>query len=231
MKYLLLLLPAFVSQSLQAQKKKIFTIQPGENIKYTIPVAEQYEFPAFQNGTVFFKNTRRSTATLNYFFLSRELSFIDARGDTVVISNPQEVKRVEIGGKEFYYAPGCFVKKDTLIGDKMLATTTFFELLSTKRVGAYGTETDGGVDSFGSFFDSKNGTKIEITPQVVTRIAKRQSLFISDRFLNFTPVTKKNIYTLYAEKGNQLAAYLKTHEVNFFSRQNVVDLIVYMNRQ
>jgi hypothetical protein len=231
MKYRLIFLFVFSCQLLQAQKNTVYTVQPGENVKEIIPMADQYEYPDFQRGVVYFGNGRKSSAILNYYLLTRELSFISPGNDTVVISNPGEVKKVEINTDVFYYALGCFVKKDTVIGDKVLAVTSFLKLLNSQRKGAYGIETDGGVDSYGSFFNSATGAKIDLTPQTVIRITKTKALFISDRFLNFTPVTRKNIFLLYPEKGNQLSAYLKSHEVDFFNRHDVIEMIQFMNTQ
>jgi hypothetical protein len=231
MKYQLIILFVIHCQLLSAQKNTVYTVQPGENVKEVIPLAEQYHYSDFQKGIVYFGNGRKSSAMLNYYLLTRELSFINTGNDTVVISNPGEVKKVEIGADVFYYAPGCFVKKDTVIGDKVLAATSFLTLLDAKRKGAYGIETDGGVDSYGSFFNSATGAKIDLTPQTVVRITKIKVLFISDRFLNFTPVNRKNIFSLYPEKSNQLSAYLKLHEVDFFNRNDIIELIRFMNTQ
>ena len=211
-----------------SQKAKYYTIQPGENILDIVPKSESYYYPDFENGIVFFKNGKRSSAKLNYNFIHEEILFITPVNDTLTIVNSEEVKYVSIGKDEFYYATNRFVKLDTTIGDVKLGVAGFFATVSKKRIGAYGTTTDGGSDSYGSYIIPDNA-KLNLTPNVVTTVVYSKALFISNKFNQFIPVNRKNIFSYYPEKEEKLKQYLKDHKVNFSEYEDVIALVKHMS--
>lgn len=212
-----------------SQAKKVYTVQPGENIQDVVPGKDMYEYSEFQAGAVIFKNGIRSNAKFNYNFVHEDIQFISSKGDTLVIANPEEVKSVVIGKDEYYYAVNRFVKSDTVIGSAKIGIAGFFTTISRKRVGAYGSTIDGGADSYGSYVVPTN-TKLNLTPNVVTTVAYRKAMFIGDRFNHFIPVTKKNIFSFYPEKERKLKDYLAKANVNFSNRADIVHLLAYMEK-
>lgn len=226
-KYISVLFFLHITFFTSAQRIKYYTVQPGESVLDIIPKAEMYEYSQFQQGVVSFKSGTRSLAKLNYNFVHEEILFINAQGDTLTIINPEEVKNVIIGANQFFYVPSRFVKLDTTIGEVQLATAGFFSTVSKKRIGAYGTTTDGGSESYGSYI-IPNNAKLELTPNVVTTVAYNKALFIGNKFNQFVPVTKKNVFSFYPEKEAQLKKYLQVKEVNFSSREDIIALIAHM---
>ncbi|MEJ8842363.1 hypothetical protein WG954_08210 [Lacibacter sp. H375] len=223
--FLLLFIGIYFISYTQAPKKYI--IQPGETILEVIPKNETFEYLKFEQGVVYFRDGKRSSAKLNYSFVYEEMLFIATNGDTLTILNPGETSSVVIGKDEFYHAGIRFVKLDTAIGDVKLGVSNFFATLSKKKVGAYGTTTEGGTDSYSSFI-VPNNTKLTLTPSIVTTVARRKALFIGNKFNQFIPVTKKNIVSFYPEKEAQLKKYFQGKEVNFSSREDIIALIAYM---
>lgn len=225
---LYLLVFACIHISANAQTQKFYTIQPGGNLLDVVPLSEMYEYPQFEQGIVFLKNGVNSAAKLNYHFIFEEIVFIDANGDTVTLANPAEVKQIYIGKDQFYYAGSRFVRLDTTIGDVKLAVAGFFTTANTKKVGAFGTSTEGAGVSQGGFI-APDGRKMNLTPNVITTIAYKKALFIGNRFNQFIPVNRKNVFSIYPEKEAKLKQYLDEHKISFFSRADVIDLILYMN--
>ena len=224
---LIVLLLTYLSPFAQTQKK--YTIQPGESLLEVVPKNEMYEYPVFQNGVVYFRNGVRSVARLNYNFINEEILFVSPENDTLTILNPNEVKSVSIGSDQFFYATNRFVKLDTVIGDIKIGVAGFFVVVGKRKVGAYGSTTDGGTDSYGSFVTPAN-VKLDLVPNIVTTIARRNALFVGNKFNQFITVTKKNIFSLYPEKEAELVKYLNNMKVDFTSRQDLVQLIEYMSR-
>lgn len=214
--------------SVSAQKAKRYIIQPGENMVNMIPVTEMYQYPQFQKGFVYFKDGTKSVAPLNYNLLQEEFYFIDPKGDTLTLINPEEVRSVMIGNDQFYYSNKRFLKLDTVIGDVELLNATFFTTLNKKKVGAYGTTTEEGT-AFSSYFVMPNESKLDLIPQVVTTVACRQSLFLSRKFDQFRIVTRSNLFLVYDKKKELLKSYLKNNKVNLSSRQDVLNLVLFMN--
>jgi hypothetical protein len=213
-----------------SQKIKNYTVQPGENILEIIPKADMYEYPQFEKGFIYFRSGAKSTSRVNYNFIYEEIFFINMKGDTLTLNNPEEVKMLTIGDDIFYLAGKRFVKSDTAIGEIRLAVATFFATVSKRKIGAYGTTTDAASDSYSTYV-MPNEVKLDLIPQVVTTIERQQALFIGNRFNQFQLVNRQNIFSLYAEKEVLLKKYLKENKVNFSSRQQIINLIVYMNNQ
>lgn len=213
-----------------SQKTKYYTIEPGENILKIIPKADFYEYSQFEKGYVYFWNGVKSTSPLNYNFIHEEIYFLDNKGDTLAMSNPEEVKMLTIGNDIFYYADKRFVKSDTVIGETKLATATFFTLVSNRKIGAFGTTRDAAYSDSRGTFVMITERDLNIVPQVVTTIARQQALYIGNKFNRFYPVNKKNVFGFYTEKHTELKRYLKENKVDFASRQQVINLIVYMSK-
>jgi len=227
----LLTLTGICSSAAYSQKTKYYTIEPGESILKVIPKADFYEYPKFEKGFVYFRNGVKSTSPLNYNFIHEEIYFLDNKGDTLAMSNPEEVKMLTIGNDIFYYADKRFVKSDTVIGEVKLAIATFFTLVSNKKIGAFGTTRDAAYSDSRGTFVMITERDLNIVPQVITTIARQQALYIGNKFNKFHPVSKKNVFEFYAEKQRQLKEYLKENKVDFTSRQEVINLILYMNKQ
>lgn len=211
------------------QAVKFYTIQPGGNLLDVVPQNEMYEFSQFEEGIVFLKNGVNSSAKLNYHFIFEEILFIDANGDTLTIANPEEVKYVYIGKDQFYYATNRFVKLDTTIGDIKLAIGSFFTTVNTKKIGAFGTSTEGAGVSQGGFI-APDGRKMNLTPNVITTIAYKKALFIGSKFNQFTPINRKNIFSIYPEKEAELQRYFSENKVDLSQYNEVIDLLTYMSK-
>lgn len=220
----------FICSSLlvTAQEIKYFTVNPGENILEKVPRDEVFAYEQFQQGIVLFKNGDKSGALLNYHYFFEEMMFVAQAGDTLALLNPNEVECVYIKSNQYFYTDNRFVKLDTTVGDIKIAVAGFFTTVNMKKMGAFGTATDGAMNQYVAF-TSPNGRRVDLTPNTVTTYSFRKILFVADKFNKFVPVTKKSVYALYPEKANSLKAYLQTHDVDFFSRKAVIELISYMN--
>jgi hypothetical protein len=212
-----------------AQKPKLYTIQPGDNILEQVPKKDWYQYPQFEKGAVHFRNGVNNGYLLNYNFLFGEMFFIGEKGDTLLVVNPDEIRLIAIADDQFYYDGSRFVKLDTILGDVKLATATFFGIYSQKKIGMYGTvEAEG--DNFGFTYVDPNVAKLDMVPAVTTVIGQQQSLHIGNKFNKFVPMSKKAVFASYPGKRSMLKQHLKTKRVNFSVRKDVVDLIVYMNQ-
>jgi hypothetical protein len=215
----------------EAQEVKSYTIQAGGNILEVVPVSDRYEYPQFQSGIVTFKNGVNSQAKFNYNFIYEAVQFISAKGDTLVISNPENVRLVTIENSTYYYIGQRYVKLDTVIGNAKIGVSGFFATVNKKRLGGYGLRTEGGADSYGAFaVPGANQVNINFAPNVETTVAYRRALFIGDQFNNFLPVTKKNIFAFYPDKEQKLKAFLDKEKINFTSKEDVIRLLEHMEK-
>lgn len=229
-KYIYLTVLFFLSYNFCfSQKIKTYTIKPGESVTEVIAKKDQYLYDGFQKGIVFFKSGAKSATRLNFFLIGEELHFITETADTLAVANPVEISSVSIGRDIFYFDTDRYLEQDTVIGETILATSFFIGTINTEKIGAFGSTTDGGTDSYGSFVAPSG--KVDLTPQVITTLALKRSLYIGDKYKKFIPVNKRNIYSVFSKKEQALKKYLSERTVDYFSRADIIQLVTFMSEQ
>jgi hypothetical protein len=213
----------------KAQNSKSYTIQAGGTILEVVPKNEMYEYAEFQPGMVTFKTGVNSQARMNYNYIYEAIQFISSKGDTLVISKPEDVKAVTIGNAAYYYVGERYVKLDTVIGKAQIGIAGFFAIINKKKIGGYGLRTEGGADSYGSFaVPGSNQANYNFSPNVETIVSYRRALYIGDQSNHFVPVTRKNILSFYSGDEKKLKAYLDNEKPSFTSREDLIRLLEYM---
>lgn len=216
-------------EALNGQSVQTFTIQPGENMLSVIPAAERMAFPDFQRGMIFFNNGSKSNALLNYSFLTQELLFVNAGGDTLALSNAKEVKMVQAPDGQLFNAGGRMVKKDTIVGNYTLAVGYAFSTADRRKVGAFGTTTDGATDSYIAL-DATNIGITEMTSQVQVVLSRKPYFFIGDSELKFVAAAKKQIAALFPGRQAEINRYIQEKQMNFSSRQELIALLHFLQQ-
>src|SRR5262245_16348829 len=85
-----------------SQEKKNYRVNPGQKVRDAIPMEEIFQYPSFSSGEVYFRNGSVTSAPLNYNNLFAEIQFIDAKKDTLSLSDEQTISYISIGADTFY---------------------------------------------------------------------------------------------------------------------------------
>lgn len=210
--------------SVMAQKT-IFTIMPGEKVESFVPDSVSYLYSSFKNGTVYFKDSRRVDAPLNYNSLFEEIMFIAPGGDTMALDNGALIKYVVITTDTFYFAD-FFVKNEGHFGDIRLASKGIFVIYDSNPMGAMGTKATGSVTTVRTLLT--RGESKTLTRQDVIKIRKETQFYIGDRFNNFKAANRKNLMDFFPEKSKKIREYLKNNSVNFNKRDDLSKIIVFL---
>jgi hypothetical protein len=219
-----------ITLSTKAQDNKVYVINPGEKINWVIPFAELYEYPAFKQGIVFFRNKTTGGGSMNYSHLSQEMFFIDNKGDTLAISEPKEVDSVMIGTDVFYNHADGFIKLDSSTSDARLGENIFFAVINRQMVGLYGQATNTSGNTIHNRFTSTSAAA-NLTVENIISLSKRQVFYISKRPNVFSQVNKKNISNVYGKKQNAFNVYMQLNDVNLSKRSDIVKLMAWMSGQ
>jgi len=223
MKSLILIGVSFLfSVNCFAQKRKIFKINPGEKVIETIPKEEMYSFTAFEDGTVLFKNNNFSKAKMNYNSLYGEMMFIDAKGDTLSITDETTIKLIAIKKDTFFVAAG-YLQLVADFGSIKLARKQFFSFVNRQKLGPFGEPTSATVDTYNRASSSTYFK--ELVPKEILTLAKNTELYIGDRFNNFKAVNKKNLAEFFSDKQKELSSYLKENKTDFSNEEEIKTLI------
>jgi hypothetical protein len=213
-----------------AQDQKNFIINPGQAVTQVIPFNEIYCLKSFSQGVVFFKNKTTGGGLLNFSYLTQEILFINPKGDTLALSEPKQVDSVIIGKNVFYNTDEGFVELDSMAGNVFLCRNYFFLVTNKQIVGAYGTPTNSGGNNTSNRFTSDFAASKMVAQDIMT-LSKRHTLYAGNRPGNLKAVSKKSLGNVFGKKQNAYSLYIQNNNVNFSSRQDVVQLITYMNQQ
>src|SRR4051812_23148091 len=137
MKYLLLNVVAIMLFNyLTYAQTDHWTVKPGENINSVLPTDVKFHYDKFTEGGVFFRDGKRSNASLNYNLLTEEMQFIAPMGDTLAVDNEATIRYIVIGNDSFYYDK-TYVQLITGNAIAKLAKKEALGISDVKKAGAY----------------------------------------------------------------------------------------------
>src|SRR6476620_10373140 len=131
MKTLCCLLGMVLSSSVFAQGSSLITIKAGEDISSVY--RQMYHYPDFIKGKVYFENGDSAGGRMNYNFVLAKMQFINAKNDTLVLSEDVPIKRLVLGRDSFAFESGNYL--ELLASDHRLAIRQSLELLDEQDVG------------------------------------------------------------------------------------------------
>jgi len=206
-----------------AQNTETIKVPAGHDIAEAISAYGIYRFPAFEKGSIFFRDGKMGRESFNYNILNDQLMYIDQKGDTLAIAAPEEIKKTAINGTVFYYD-----KKGWL---EAVEETPAASLLVKRRIrlhyekeGAFGiSNSTNGIDSYTSFVSGNASYHLYVSDEVtVKKITNYFLLTKDDRFL---PASRANFLSLFAKNKSQIDRYLDTHKVNFSKEEDLRQLL------
>lgn len=208
-----------------AQKTKYFTINPGEKISEVIPDSDKYTYPAFTTGAVYFRDSRKATAKMNYNSLFEEIIFINPAGDTLALDNAPTISYVVIGADTFYF-DNTFVKHIASYGEIKFAGKECFAIANINKVGAMDQVTPGSIETIKSVYTGTDSKELVI--QQVLKVRKETLYYFGDRSNNFKIANRKNLFDLFPGKTKKVKNYFKNNSVNFFNESDLKKMIIFL---
>lgn len=197
----------------QAQQKETIDLLPGVTTLEALQGA-LYTYPQFTEGIVVFKNGKGGKSRLNYCLLSNEMLYIDARRDTLALSNENDIKLVSLGKDTFYYHSKHFIQQLKNYGWLKIAQLKSIKEVDRKKIGAYGETITGATATLTSLNISKLYIQLGTADKIT--MVKETKYFVSNGTGNFSALTKNNVLKLLPpDKVAAAYKYLNTTEVDF----------------
>ncbi len=211
--------------AVQAQKKKFITVPAGSKVEDCIPFQERYRFPEFIDGNVFLRNGATAPTKLNYNFLLGDMEYIQAK-DTLSIANPADIMLIAFAADTFCYDNGYL---EIIRGGQVrVAVKQKLTLKEVLKKDSYGTSSsNSSTDSFSSIETTGKSYKLISNQDRV--FEKTIKYFLATTSNGFVPFNKKKALQLFPYKKLAIQEYLKTDEVNFDSRNDVLRLAGFLN--
>lgn len=210
----------------QAQGPKLYQIKPGEAYSDKIPASEIFHYPAFKTGRVHFKNNETGDGMLNYNALAGEIQFIDPKGDTLSLAEPETIRMVTIQADTFYYSDG-YLQTMASHNKQVLARKAGFRLVKSERVGAFDQAMPSGSQTVA--FVNLGGRRADLIARETLTLERFNEFYIGDRFRKFTPLNRKSLLKRYSDHTRDIEAYLQAQPVVFYNEADVLRLFSFLS--
>ncbi len=211
----------------KAQDRKIFKINPGEKVVYTIPFSEKYDSPAFRKGTVQFRNGAFGDALMNFNVLFGEMQFIDPKGDTLSISDPAAVKYITLDSNRYYFDKE-YVRLIHNYDGVTLGDRQAFEFVNRQKLGGFGELNSASIDTYNAL-SSSSIFKDLIAREILT-LGKYRYFYIGDAFGRFARLNKKSLLNAFPKKSKELSQYLKERAVDLNNEEEIKKLLTHFSQ-
>lgn len=215
----------FANYCLFAQQNEYVIVKAGTNVKDYFPVAERYLYPNFTEGKAMLTNDRIIPSMYNYNFLSGEMEFIKTN-DTLFITNKKDLVLIVVAQDTFYYHGGylqlirngpfkVWLKQSIVIKD-------------IRKKGAMGTvNRSAASESYDYFLDGHLSRDLVADTDMV--LQKKEVYFFSTAGEEFIPFNKKNLIKKIPGKKYFITNYIKLKNVDFKSREDLLNLADYIH--
>jgi hypothetical protein len=210
-----------------AQKTERIELTPGTTTIEALN-GDIYIYPGFQNGVVAFKNGRSGKSKLNYCFLTNEMLFINARGDTLALTGENEINYLSIGTDTFYFDGTRFLKQEKNYNWIRTASFLTIKEINRKKKGGYGETIMGAATDYNSVSVSQLLYAVKSSDYVT--MLKETSYYIADGSGQYTPLKKESFLKLVpAKKLPAVKEHLKKNNVDFGNIDQVDSLVKWIN--
>ena len=219
----------FVWGFAQQDDKKTLVVNP---LKDDLDQMEKkvLKYENFTQGKLVLRDSTVFEVKMNYHQILDQLLFINPKGDTLAISQPENIAFASIGTDSFFH----FKKVGFL---QQLTHYPGFNLTARRTLKYIGRENKGPYGIYSPVNSSVSQPEYvvgdlellrKMRPDEQLLFVNNVQYFISDRFRNFFPATKKNIFNLFSKNESELKAYFKENDVNLNKRADLEKLMVFV---
>ncbi len=223
---IILLLSHLLSLHTVAQQNNSFRVNSvnGDSARF---YRSFYRYPQFIQGFILLKNKNTASALVDYNQLSGQMLFINTKGDTLEISNPENISYVAILNDTFYYFDKSYIERISHYDGVNLFKKETIQYNGRERKGAYGGYSKTAAANAIDKVPDENGIK-RIGVDENTLYAISTHYYLSNVPGNLVPAVKRNFKKLFPKKGEELNEYLSKNKVNYNSGKDLFNLIEFL---
>jgi len=182
-----------------------------------------FQFPKFENATIFYKNGTTTVEKVNYNLIDPGLYFIDKKDDQIkVVGSIEIIGYILIGERKYLI--------DTEGLKEILDTTPVIYVqikaktkTKARTIGYGGSD---GVASVTTYSEYKSGGQMSILQNNTYEISKLYKIYWIEKNNKRKIVTNfKQFQKIYSNKKAKVSEYIETNKVNFEDVNQFVDLV------
>ncbi|MGN6211634.1 hypothetical protein [Parafilimonas sp.] len=218
-----LLIAALMVQCTSYSQSQEWLVKSGENVKAALGDSIIFKYPQFKPGIVYFKDGTASSGNLNLNIFNGEMQFIQTSGDTMALADEGLIKYITIQNDTFYYNK-LYIQ--SIYGNSVakLGKIEAIKKVDVKKKSAYDQMTSTAAISNIAYYGAGNqGSKLNIAAEIL--LQKATYYFIADRFNNFKPAVKKNIFNMFNNRKTAIEKFMNDNKINLYKKEDLIKLV------
>ena len=225
MKLFLLFLSVVIIQCNSYAQNEQWLVKAGESVKEALGDSIIYNYPQFNQGTVYFKDGRFSNASLNLNIFNGEMQFINTSNDTMALSDEGTIKYITIQNDTFYYSK-VYVQLMHQNPIAKLGKIETIRSVGSQKTGGYDQSSPASsINSASYFYNANSGTVSKLSEAKEIVLRKETFYFIGDKFGNFQPALKKNIFDMFNSKKDSIDTFIKDNKLQLNKEADLLKLV------
>lgn len=216
----------YVSVSAQTSTERIYI--KGGNSAWENFMKEIYMYPAFENGIVEYKNGQRFKSSMNYNKVLGTIEFIDEKGDTLSMTDEENIKTISIGDDLYKFNPGCVltIKANENV---TLYKREVVRIADKLKTGGYGIpNSTGTIESIDRIDTRVSYNQIELNESLL--ISKVTTFYIENHRGEILPASRKNILNLYPKHEEAIRSHIKLKGLDLNNENGLVELTDFISK-
>jgi hypothetical protein len=205
----LLVLYSFAGRAQQTEK---ITVKAGEDLSAVLSIHGLYKFPAFNLGTVLFKDQTTTRAKMNFNVFLNEMQFIDNKGDTLVINNPELIDSITLDSGVFFYEKGY---------RQVIAAYNSIKLVVEQKIsyetvknGAFGLPSPGAsIEAYGRSTSTTSINELALNEDIVVK--RETSYFLTYKKYRSTRANHSGFFTVFPGIKKEIDDFIEANKINF----------------
>jgi hypothetical protein len=214
----------YFSFSLQAQQiTKTFKIGAGEDISAALSIYGVYKFPGFIYGIVLFKDGTNTKAKMNFNVFLNDMQFIDNKGDTLAINQPELIDSIKLDSNIFYFDKGyCEIITDYINAKLIKKEKINYEIV---KKGAYDLPARGAsIETYGLSGINYNPAKTLTLNQDII-IKKETSYLVSYKKYRTVRANEKGFLSAFPDIKKEVMDFIETNKTDFTKEEDIKKLL------
>jgi hypothetical protein len=210
-----------------SQAPETYLVKAGEQPDKVIPSKDQYMYPEFLKGLLYFPQGKKSgVLLLDFNLLYSTVDFIDTNGDTLSIDEDANITEyVRIQSDLFFhdYKKGYFLMLTKREPVKLVVTKAW-KIVRRDRVtnNGYGIGTGGSTSDWSS---RRSPDNMHTNPNQNVVYHKETDYFLLAEKNKIYRATKSHLMKIFPDNKKKIQAYLEEHEVDFAKEEDLKPLI------
>jgi hypothetical protein len=197
-----------------AQLTETITVKAGNDLSDALATHGVYQFPVFNTGTVLFRDGSSTKARMNFNVYLNAMQFIDDKGDTLEIANPELIDSIKLDSTVYFYTKE-YLQVVSDGADIKLVRQQKVSFQSVKR-GAYGLPAPGAsIETYGGNAVKGFNTVNRLTLNEDIIVKRETYYFIYYKKFRSVRANRPGFHTAFPGLKDQVNNFTSTNKIDF----------------